>query len=128
MKKSFFCTVLLSLLSLQLWAQDKKPMVMIGNAADGGTTTKQQLLAKPSLVDVNGLYTITEFTVCFLINNGHTLYGPYATKGNTLTKEQRDRMATLKPPITVRFDDMKAAKTATGKIQPWSLIILKVEQ
>src|SRR4051812_12226698 len=123
MKNVLFYTALISLLSTQLFAQDKQPMVMIGNAADGGTTTKQQLLAKPSLIDVNGLYTITEFTVCFLINNGHTMYGPYTTKGNTLTKELRDRLATLNPPITVRFDDMKAAKTATGKIQPWSLII-----
>jgi|GEM_PF-2655588 len=127
MKKVLFCIALVSLQSLHLSAQDKQPMVMIGYAADGGTTTKQQLLAKPSLVDVNGLYTIKEFTVSFLIQGEQNMYGPYTAKGNTLTKEQRDRLATLKPPIKARFEGIKAESVATGKATPWTIITVNIE-
>ncbi len=99
--------ILLSLFSLQSFAEKKKgPLVRLGGIATTSTNS-ERILSDPRPVDENDVCTIRSFAIIFQPQGGDT-FGPYQTKGNKLTNEEIEILKKLKGsrPVKIVFDNI----------------------
>ncbi|MCW3122782.1 MAG: hypothetical protein JWQ38_2274 [Flavipsychrobacter sp.] len=104
----------------------KEPSIRFGNM-EPGKASREQIMNAPAIVDVNEVFKVTHFSISFYPKGGE-VFGPYDTKGNTLTTAELELVKKYShQPVKIVIEDIRGIEIGSGVNRFLSPIVLNYD-